>query len=1227
METLSPTGPIAPRVMPRVGSRSHLNAALPGNGIAGRTASRPDSRILARHASTPGIFSAAVVPFRLPSHVAAESVHSSAPVAASNHDRLASAVESGHLTQTARQVFADCDRDSAGYLTWNSGQIRDFIGKAFGLLSLPVPPEQQVYQLYCALDQNRSTMLDMSECIQLIDLLVCACFGIPPRHAKRVSARSPPKRTNLAQDVPVTVLPFSAGSGHPAATLGTRPQPLDCLSPMSCAVPASPESWPANFTAAPPVTRGIMGYKGVYQVNIAKFADVWRPLAVANGHLREKVVKALESGSLAAAALQNFKQIDKNVSGALKWNTGECCDFVRATLHQYCLELPTERQIYELYTVFDTDQKAKLEAYECLCLVDALMRILFYHDVSADFIRLRARTAIATMMENRVQFVFAARLATMLFQWRHVVDMQARRAAQAVWRKGASARFQEFSDRWNRCAAKESMAVVLWAWKSAMASGSRKLQTSAAFELTFEVWRKQLLWDAFAEWKSQRKIRNDLAGRLRSGLELVLRLREGDSAQSVAASFFEEWRRAAQISQLERQVKLSRLDCRKLKHKTLHGTAILPVIIEHWKACIVDSKFGALRSQLRRAREEVQQVHSAGLLGAVLDRWQFAVRSREQTMESALRKQQSIVPELWMAFQGWRQLRNQGRTQRKLSSAVHLASQHGDCRMVTSAATAIIAQWRILCSASSTGTVTTSKISYAPSRNCLVAALAFSSWRSSTTAARVGLLHLQLEVAEVEVCHLQTSGLLAEVMYRWRCLRDMRADTCMQAQPHRTQLGSAGSGADLVIRHWSNKALAALLAQVLSCWLQWVCSKVKTLQMQEALRHVIAKIWDCSRVSLLRAALSAWRMRNGIRDAHCGVSGAKDSILLSRERCVHMVNLAIVWARWCQVSTRRMCATEIIKRDRKILRLDEEVRALCSLQSTQSEEEGTCQGLLLLAFAMAQWVALLAARRSAVCREQLEAVGTEAESLQEANIALEVKLQMTFAQLDHVMGMMLKELRSKEELTGELRHYTFRAQHELPPSVVPPPGRNASGVGPEHYDLAAAPEHYVLSPPHPPQSDAVVEALRRRAQEVDNDDSDATSGLPEQASWRYPSSQIMGVDGGPRQGMQCVSAMEQIPLAGFSGEQPLHPGPASASLVQWMSADCPSEGTALHTGSACDIAATYSNSGSRHVQGTVSPLSTVSTIVNETTSTQSTHNVAMAKMQDAHDAHGGVPQQ
>lgn len=45
---------------------------------------------------------------------------------------------------------------------------------------------------------------------------------------------------------------------------------------------------------------------------------------------------------------------------------------------QYGLHPPSEQQMYQLYTRFDADRNAALDARECICLADALLRSVFF---------------------------------------------------------------------------------------------------------------------------------------------------------------------------------------------------------------------------------------------------------------------------------------------------------------------------------------------------------------------------------------------------------------------------------------------------------------------------------------------------------------------------------------------------------------------------------------------------------------------------------------------------------------------------------------------------------------------------------------------------------------------------------------------------------------------------------------------------------------------------------
>jgi hypothetical protein len=97
---------------------------------------------------------------------------------ASSRKRLRRDFEQGIVRLRARETFQACDTDGAGVLMWNTGAIRSFIGQVFFICALTPPPEHQLYDLYTKFDLNERLGLNASECICLVEAIICGLLSV-----------------------------------------------------------------------------------------------------------------------------------------------------------------------------------------------------------------------------------------------------------------------------------------------------------------------------------------------------------------------------------------------------------------------------------------------------------------------------------------------------------------------------------------------------------------------------------------------------------------------------------------------------------------------------------------------------------------------------------------------------------------------------------------------------------------------------------------------------------------------------------------------------------------------------------------------------------------------------------------------------------------------------------------------------------------------------------------
>ena len=100
----------------------------------------------------------------------------------------------------------------------------------------------------------------------------------------------------------------------------------------------------------------------------------------ANIEHRDRMKAMVENGSIMRDAIEIFKTCDKDCIGVRTWQNGQIRDFVHAVFQEHDLVPPTmePQHCYELFKMFDYDNKQHLDIQQCLCLVDALFRAVCY---------------------------------------------------------------------------------------------------------------------------------------------------------------------------------------------------------------------------------------------------------------------------------------------------------------------------------------------------------------------------------------------------------------------------------------------------------------------------------------------------------------------------------------------------------------------------------------------------------------------------------------------------------------------------------------------------------------------------------------------------------------------------------------------------------------------------------------------------------------------------------
>jgi len=226
--------------------------------------------------------------------------------------------------------------------------------------------------------------------------------ALPPVKAKVLSVSSPghPARTEitpapgypmLAQPLPTVPAVPSQGPLVPVHVVsgiqqrGLQPrvvqhvaQPTAQFSTISHPPFSMAERWASTQAPQPVMRTSSITYPSGASVNFRELSAAFAPVAAVNASHRSRIIPALESGDLVRQTLQTYAACDREMTGFLSLHNGEIRDFIAAVFQQQGLGPPDENQMYQLYMKFDADRNSVLDARECLCMVDALFRSIFF---------------------------------------------------------------------------------------------------------------------------------------------------------------------------------------------------------------------------------------------------------------------------------------------------------------------------------------------------------------------------------------------------------------------------------------------------------------------------------------------------------------------------------------------------------------------------------------------------------------------------------------------------------------------------------------------------------------------------------------------------------------------------------------------------------------------------------------------------------------------------------
>mmetsp|Transcript_103438 Transcript_103438/g.205603 ORF Transcript_103438/g.205603 Transcript_103438/m.205603 type:complete len:637 (-) Transcript_103438:169-2079(-) len=135
--------------------------------------------------------------------------------------------------------------------------------------------------------------------------------------------------------------------------------------------------WASSYAPPQVAKAASVNYPGGLRVHFADYLPSFQAAGHANLTSRDRLLQTLLDPGLPQRLFQLYCSWDRESNGYLTWARGEIRDFALAAFRLFALTPPSEAQVYQLYMRFDLDRNMYLDARECLCLVDALLRAVF----------------------------------------------------------------------------------------------------------------------------------------------------------------------------------------------------------------------------------------------------------------------------------------------------------------------------------------------------------------------------------------------------------------------------------------------------------------------------------------------------------------------------------------------------------------------------------------------------------------------------------------------------------------------------------------------------------------------------------------------------------------------------------------------------------------------------------------------------------------------------------
>merc|ERR1712039_42673 len=117
-------------------------------------------------------------------------------------------------------------------------------------------------------------------------------------------------------------------------------------------------------------------YLGRINVHFAALAPAFKLLAITNSQQLAHIAELLESGSITDETFKTFMAFDTEGVGYITSHDGKIQSLVETIFQAHGLSVPNSHQIGLIYSEFESHDHGRLDARECICLIDALLRAI-----------------------------------------------------------------------------------------------------------------------------------------------------------------------------------------------------------------------------------------------------------------------------------------------------------------------------------------------------------------------------------------------------------------------------------------------------------------------------------------------------------------------------------------------------------------------------------------------------------------------------------------------------------------------------------------------------------------------------------------------------------------------------------------------------------------------------------------------------------------------------------